>query len=265
MYKINLVLMVLLAAAVVAAAAYLSTAVGPSAGTEAADSARLLRKLADADPDVRREGETGLRDLGELALPALREAAKSPDRALADRATRLLGEVEPARERTEELGTGDGPEPDGREAPVAFSIHCVRPRVGTGEGFRLYVRVRNGGAAPVVLLRQGPGLYALYGAHFEVTDRQGRVSRVSPEPAVPWSDGRESVAVGHGEVFDLYAGSPAGCALLSLREPGTYTVRFIYDAAEGSLYRAAVAGGAGVAALPPVRFASNELTLEVVD
>jgi hypothetical protein len=57
---------------------------------------KLLRKLSDSDPDVRREGEAGLRGLGPAAVAPLRDASKSPDRTLADRSSKLLQELDPA-------------------------------------------------------------------------------------------------------------------------------------------------------------------------
>ncbi len=72
MHKLNAVLMAALALAVIASAAFLADESTTSAGRDAEKADRLLRKLADPDPDVRREGEDGLRAMGPRAAPALR-------------------------------------------------------------------------------------------------------------------------------------------------------------------------------------------------
>ena len=94
MQRFRPVLMALSALAVIAAALFLST--GPASRADASARTRaLLRRLADSDPDVRREAEAGLRALGPRAAGALREASTSSDAALADRASRILSEIDP--------------------------------------------------------------------------------------------------------------------------------------------------------------------------
>jgi len=94
MPKLNAVLMVVLAVAVIAATGFL--VLRPSAPAAGAPkSEQLIRKLADADSDVKREGEEGLRSLGSAAVAPLREASRSSDRVLAARAARLLLELQP--------------------------------------------------------------------------------------------------------------------------------------------------------------------------
>ena len=96
MPKLNVVLMAVLAAGVIAGLAYLTlrpTVVRPM---DPAHVQKLIRKLGDSDPDVRREGEAGLRQAGAASIVPLREASKSPDRLLADRAAKLLGELQPS-------------------------------------------------------------------------------------------------------------------------------------------------------------------------
>ena len=96
MPKLNAVLMATFAVAVIAAMAFLTLRPAPAQDSDPARVQKLIRKLGDADSDVRREGEAGLRQAGPAALAPLREASRSGDRALADRASRLLQELEPA-------------------------------------------------------------------------------------------------------------------------------------------------------------------------
>jgi hypothetical protein len=96
MPKLNVVLMVALAVGVIAAMAFLTLRPTPPAEMEPAQVQKLIRKLGDTDPDVRREGEAGLRQAGNAAIPPLRDASRSSDRMLADRASKLLQELVPA-------------------------------------------------------------------------------------------------------------------------------------------------------------------------
>lgn len=93
MPKLNAVLMALFAVIVIAATAFLTLRPTPAREIEPAQVQKLLRKLGDSDPDVRREGEAGFRKIGAAALPSLREASKSPDRAIAERAAKLAQEL----------------------------------------------------------------------------------------------------------------------------------------------------------------------------
>ncbi len=95
MPKLNAVLMVVLAVAVIAGTAVLTLRTAPAASPEPARYEKLIRKLADPDPDLSREAAVELRAAGPAALPALREAAKSPDTLLAGRAARLAEELQP--------------------------------------------------------------------------------------------------------------------------------------------------------------------------
>jgi hypothetical protein len=92
----NAVLMVVLAGAVIAAMAFLTLRSTPAQEIEPVQVQKLLRKLGDVDPDVRLEGEMGLRGLGAAGVAPLREASRSSDRVLAERAARLLQELQPA-------------------------------------------------------------------------------------------------------------------------------------------------------------------------
>ncbi|HVR87250.1 MAG TPA: hypothetical protein VMU54_23200 [Planctomycetota bacterium] len=95
MPKLNAVLMAVLAVALMAMAGFL--VLGHSSAQEEgpARAQRLIRKLADRDGDLRREGEDGLRRMGPAALGPLKEASRSADRVLAARAAKLLQEFQP--------------------------------------------------------------------------------------------------------------------------------------------------------------------------
>ena len=95
MPKLNWVLMVVLAVAVIAATGFLALRPAPARDADPARIELLLRKLGDADSDVRREGETGLRQMGNAATGPLAQASKSADRILAGRAAKLLQELQP--------------------------------------------------------------------------------------------------------------------------------------------------------------------------
>jgi hypothetical protein len=106
MPKLNAVLMVVLAVAVIGATAFLTLRPAPARTIEPAQVQKLLRKLADSDPDIRREGEAGLRQAGTAAIPPLRDASKSSDRMLAERASKLLQQLDPPP-----AGVADAPKP----------------------------------------------------------------------------------------------------------------------------------------------------------
>jgi len=92
MPKLNVVLMGVLTAAILAVTGLLVLRAPASEERASAKVERLLRKLADSDSDQRREGEDGLRKMGPEALPQLRQASTSADRVLAGRAAKLLQE-----------------------------------------------------------------------------------------------------------------------------------------------------------------------------
>ena len=94
MPKLNALLMVVLAVAVIAATGFL--VLRPSGpAPDPRQSELLIRKLADSDSDVKREGEDGLRKMGPAAVGPLKEASNSTDRVLAGRAAKLLLELQP--------------------------------------------------------------------------------------------------------------------------------------------------------------------------
>ena len=114
MPKLNAVLMAVLSVAVIAAMGFLTLRPAPAQEIAPAQVQKLLRKLADSDPDVRREGEAGLRQAGAASVAPLREAAQSSDRVLADRAAKLLRELQPA--------------------PAPSAAPSSAPRTGAAEG-----------------------------------------------------------------------------------------------------------------------------------
>ena len=98
MPKLNAVLMVVLAVAVIAVTGLLvlrTSSTEPNDERESVKVEKLIRKLADPDSDQRREGEDGLRRMGPAAVAPLKEASTSADRVLAGRAAKLLLEFQP--------------------------------------------------------------------------------------------------------------------------------------------------------------------------
>jgi hypothetical protein len=97
MPKLNAFLMTVLAVAVIAAMGFLALRPSPAPAQviEPAQVQKLLRKLGDSDPDVRREGEAGLRQAGAASIVPLRDATNSPNHLLAERASKLLQELAP--------------------------------------------------------------------------------------------------------------------------------------------------------------------------
>lgn len=96
MPKLNAVLMAAGAVAMIVAMGFLALRSEPARELEPAQLQKLLRKLGDPDPDIRREGEAAFRGLGTAAIAPLREASRSTDRPLAERAASLLQELQPA-------------------------------------------------------------------------------------------------------------------------------------------------------------------------
>ncbi len=264
MYARRLVLMVVLPAAVIAATGYLAFRGAPSGGSDAARARALLRKLADPDPDIRRDAESGLRALGPRAETPLREAAASPDPELAERAARLLREVAPAPAVAAAAGPAETPRA-GENRPLELTLHCDEPFLRAGGPVRVYVRLQNAGPQPVILARQRPLRYASFAA-FEVEAEGGKVVRHPSEPAhLPVTDGPpEWVAVAPGTTLDLYAGQGDGRTEVELpARNGLYRIRLIYEASEGSEYARLVDGGSEGVPLPRGRLVSNVLLVRV--
>jgi hypothetical protein len=238
--KLNAVLMVVLPAALIGALGWLVLR-EPSPPAAGPELTRLLRKLADSDPDLRREAEQEFRRLGARGVDALREAAKSADLALAGRAARLVRELEaPAAPR-------EAPETVEVQETVVFEIQ--------GGGLRYYVRLVNRGTQPLVLAREAGKGYTPY-ARFESVDEKGSAEPIEMEAA--FADAARLV-VRPGETFDLFAGQSDGRVGLVRAPPGKGKLRFVWDASEGSAYRAAVMTSTEGVPLPPQRLASNLL------
>lgn len=270
MYKLRVALIVVLSGGVVAGAAALALR---RSGDEDPQKGRvefLVRSLGDPNPDVRRRSEEELRRLGPGALAALREASRSSDPRVAERALKLLREMEAAAESTSKPETGgpvvrpevrETPEPRGVTVELAVSPDRGRPR--------FYVRITNRDAAPYLVARDRADGRIFYGryARFELVDAEGRTLVVAAEsPGDPAATKTEFIAVASGETLDLFAGQDdSRTAIGAALAPGTYRVRFLYDASEGSPYREAVQAADGAAPLPPRTLASAPVRIAVVN
>jgi hypothetical protein len=267
MPRLNAVLMVLLAVAVIGTAGFLclERRAPAASGPDAVQIQKLLRKLSDSDPDIRREGEAGFRALGPVALAPLAQAAQSPDARLAQSASKLLREIEPARPAAAEAPRPQPlPEPAAQVDPVELLLVGGPSRARAGEPVRFYVRVANHGSAPVLVARHGYS-YARF-AWIEVTDEKGSVTKFAPEPVPPPELPLEAVALAPGQTRDLYAGVGDGSTgLAALPGRGTFKVRFVYDASEESAYRKVVQASAEGTLLPPFRLSSNALEVALAD
>lgn len=266
MVRRNAILMVLLPAVVIGGAFFLADGASSRAAREGEAVRRLLRKLSDSDPDVRREGEQGLRSMGPRAVEALREAARSPNRVLAGRAARILGEPAP-------LPSPSPPGPPAAENPAPTAepegtawlwIESGSAVLRVGETAWFYVRFRNPGPHPLLLARDRGGRYARF-ARFEIVDGMDRATEAPAEPLPPAAD-PEVVVVGPGETFDLYAGQGDGRTALATAflSPGVCRVRFLYDAA-GDPYREAVRGRLDGLPLPPLELSSNVVPVRIAE
>lgn len=268
MPRLNGVLMAILAAAVIGTAVFLSLEKTPApAGPDPALVQKLLRKLSDSDPDVRREGEAGFRELGPKAISPLAEASKSGDRRLAESAALLLREIEPQAVVRETPKKADPrPEAPAKVDPVELTLVSGQARVRPGEPVRFYVRLANHGSAPVLVARNGFSLARF--AWIEVEDEKGAVTKAAPEPVAAPLD-RLALDVGRvapGETRDLYAGFGDGSTgLAALPGKGTFKVRFVYDASLESAYRRHVGASELGTPLPPMRLASNALEIAVAE
>lgn len=261
----NLIGMVVLSLAVAGGAALLALQ-GPGPDRDLPIVGSLIRQLGDPDPDIRRDAERELRTLGPRAEPALKEAASGADSAVAERARDLLDRMKPETvsnaARTTPAVADPAPLPGRPELTLQIGSASVR----AGEPLRYYLRLHNGGKLPLLIARHRLGSVALYGAYgaFERVDGEGRVATIPLEP--PAVDGAETseaeiVAVASGETLDLAIASPGA---LRFDAPGTITLRFVYEAGEGSAYRKAVAGShLKSAVLAPGRFVSNEVSITV--
>ncbi|HLY72980.1 MAG TPA: hypothetical protein VKU80_02585 [Planctomycetota bacterium] len=261
MPKLNLLLMGVLTAAVVAGAGFLVLRAPSSEEKASVRVEKLLRKLADPDSDTRREGEDEFRRMGQAALAPLLKASTSADRVLAERAAKLLPEFQPPAPRMpgppERPGSlMGGLQPD----EASFEILCAgAPEKAQRTGAYL-VQIANAGKTPV-LVALPPEKSPWHAAWFEIEDDRGRLTRVDAEPIQPPDPRGSVVVVGPGSCGGLYWGWK------SLREtllkPEIRSVRFVYDASD-PLYRATAEKFGGGALLPPVKMASKTFQLTEV-
>jgi len=261
MPKLNLLLMGVLTAAVVAGTGLLVLRAPACGEKESIRVEKLLRKLADRDSDTRREGEDGLRRLGRAALAPLQEASTSADRVLAGRAAKLLLEFQPPPPRMpgppEQPGSlMGGLQPD----EASFEILCAgAPEKALRAGVYL-VQVANAGKTPV-LVALPPEKSPWHAAWFEIVDDRGRLTRVEAEP-IQTPDPRGSVVVvGAGSCGAPYWGWKN--MQETLLKPEVRGVRFIYDASD-PLYRATAEKFGGGSLLPPVKLVSKTFQLSEV-
>jgi len=261
----NLIGMVVLSLGVAGGAALLALQ-GPGPDRDLPILGSLIRQLGDPDPDIRRDAERELRTMGSRAEPALKQAASGTDTAVAERARVILERMKPEAVsnavRTTPVVADPAPLPGRPELTLQIGSASVR----AGEPLRYYLRLHNGGKLPLLIARQRMGTVALYGAYgaFERVDGEGRVVAIALEP--PAVDGAETseaevIAVASGETLDLAVASPGA---LRFDAPGTLTLRFVYEASEGSAYRKAIAGShLKGSVLGPSRFVSNEVSITV--
>jgi hypothetical protein len=238
MPKLNAVLMAVLSAAVIGVLGWRVMGQGDGGAAERARAAKILRKLADPDPDLRREAETEIKAMGVRGKEILRETVKSPDARLAERAVAILKELEPA-----------APEPAPAEA--------VGPEHVLWCSDRFAVEFRNSGSEPILIALEKKDEEPRFG-WFEVTDADGRTHQVRPDSyAPPVVDGpAHVVAVPPGAKQVLYKGwEPVGELLRALAGP--CKVRFVYDASEGSPYREVAKVSTRGVPLKPARYVSD--------
>ncbi len=266
MPRLNAVLMAALALATIATAGFLALERTADLKPAPVRVEPLLRKLADRDPDLRREGEESLRALGPRAVAHLRDAAKSPDRTLADRASKLLLEMEPAPAGSARAPEPREPEPtpEARES-VEFELRAHPTRVKPGDPIEVSVTLTNNGSQPVLVMGSPYMWVYLPMAEFEFRDSAGKVTAIKADV----QPGREAgqvhpVHVRPGEHVPLFR--PTGYLTLRNGLPaGSYKVRFVYEASEGSPYRLLVPLSSEGVLLPPRRLVSNEVAVEVTE
>jgi hypothetical protein len=221
---------------------------------------RLLRSLSDRDPDVSEEAAAALRSWGPRAIPTLQAASRSRDRLLAERAQKLLAQLGPAPAPAMPVIE---PAPPDRIEIVEFVLESRGGLTRAAELGALWVQLRNGGPAPV-LVAHGAALDHPRMAFFEVEDEGGQKT-VAPAEVVPLkpADSQEIVPVRPRETVMLFQGGKE--LVQAVSSPGTYTIRFAYDATEGSDYRKLVHPSPEGALLPPIRLVSNTVTVTVAD
>lgn len=228
MPKLNAVAMVVLAAALIGGLGWYVLGKAPDpAASRKAEIERALRKIADADPDVRRDGEALIRAMGPAGVEVLKETAKSADRHLAARCEKLLREAAPAPRSPAEVAV------DVVQAPLRFHLTGVSQH---GSSLRAYVQLVNEGTAPVLIrVRDGA---------FRLEDAKGAVVRL------PVEGPDDVLVVAPRQSREL--GPDGALPIDPLPAPGAWRVRFVYDATEESAYRRAVRASERGALLPPM-------------
>lgn len=263
MYKLNLAAMLVLSLSVAGGTAYLSLRKTDPDASKTERIEYLVRSLGDPNPNVRRQAESELRTMGPVTVDALRQAAQSPDREVADRAKRLLREFEP-------VAASDDSRPEERPvAPVeSRGVTVELASQETAGRLRFYVRMTNHDSIPYTVARERvPGGYRYSGfARFEVSDAAGHVTVVPTEgPTASVSGTLEFVVLGAGETLDLYAGQADSMTSLPLElVPGEVRVRFLYDATAQSPYQHVVRGASPAGPLPPQLLASAWVSVRAV-
>jgi hypothetical protein len=251
--------MVVLTLAVIVGTGYVALR-RPVNGPDPAVSQKLLRNLSDLDPDVSGEAAATLRSLGPQVIPTLEEASRSVNRLLAERAQKLLAQLKPGP--APGISAGESPLPERLEI-VEFALESRGGQARAADLGALWVQLRNGGPAPVLVAHLAaldhPGM-----AIFEVEDEDGqkteaRADVVHLKPA----DIQEIVPVRPRETVMLFQGGQG--LVQAVSRPGTYRIRFAYDAAEGSDYRKLVHASSDGALLPPIRLVSNTVVVTVAD
>jgi hypothetical protein len=269
MYKLRLIAMVVLSSGVIAGAAALALRSGDPVDPEKDRIDFLVRSLGDRNPDVRRKAEAELRQLGPKASEALRTAMHSSDRSISDRARKLLEEID-----NRETAASKNPRSNdsaGNNDPVPPEIPSFRSvsieLLPAPDGGRYYVRLTNHDSVPYVIARENVQGRWCYGRHarFEVTDAQGRTQSFAAESHDASVSGTpDLVVVGPGETLDLFAGQDDGMTQIPEKlAPGTYSVRFVYDAASTG-YRHGVQNAPSGAPLPPQEFASAAVEITIL-
>lgn len=258
MPKLNLIGMVVLCLAVAGGAAVMALRASP-ARVDRPRVDRLIRRLADTDPDLRREAERELKELGPKAEPALKEAARGSDPVVAERARTILGFKKPEVSKPPAETISD-PAPAAAEVRLSLQIASAPRRAD--EPVLYYLRLHNGTKRSIAIARSkrdGRPDYRGFG-FFERVDAEGRVSAIAGDPAEDEDATVEMVVVMPGEGIDL---APAS-GLLKIGASGTFRVRYVYDASEGSDYRECLATGHHAAAsLKAERLESNVVTVTI--
>ena len=162
----RIVLITLLTVGVTAGAAVLSLRKSCQENPEKERIDFLVRSLGDRNPDIRRKAEAELRQLGPKALEAVRSATRSTDPGIAERAMKLLRDIEGAASDSTATGRRDEPKPEETRKtpepdPRGVTVELV-PSSEIGK-CRFYVRITNHDAAPYFVARDRAAGRVYYG------------------------------------------------------------------------------------------------------